>query len=88
MGEGAGASKEAAERVRCCVEGEAGDGREWGCGKGSGPEPLPSPPHPRSALRSLRGGRGCRSPQRWKHHQAGETRWRGSEMELPGGCGR
>lgn len=38
-----------------------------GLGQSRSP-PLPGPrlPHPRSALRSLRG---------WKHHQAGETRW-------------
>lgn len=44
MGERAEATKEAAERVRWCVEGEAGGDGRGRCGKGSGPEPLPSPP--------------------------------------------
>lgn len=45
----------------------------------SPPLPGPRPPHPHSALRSLRGWRGCRSLQGWKHHQAGETRWEGAQ---------
>lgn len=93
MGEKAGASKEAAERVRWCVQGATGDGGRLWEGVWARAAPLPSMlsldlarPTPRRELRSLRGRSGCGvwSPQGWR-----DVVRRGlGGQSCQGGCGR